>query len=348
MENKPVNPVENAAETSAAEIVPAAAEAAPKKKRKLWLIPVCLIAVLLAAGGGLYAVFAGAVSDAEQQFASGNYAAARSFYEEMDFLPDSAAKVQECDYNIAKNFMRNSLYAEARESFLSMGDYLDCAELADECLYLSAEQLIADKDYTEAIEIYTQLGDYKDSAELKVKYGMDQVIQLYRDGKFEECMALAEQHYDLHEHAVLYYNLALLGTLRETGTDLDTLRQLGDAILPYQYKVTDASKALVHPQFHILRFIDAIWRSTDGDYLVFDSEEQVLYYELSWYTPEGEPWYASDDERLYFFTDAADEFWFSVDRFSDSSVLTAPWTMYVMDNEDHVHVFYNENFDPEA
>lgn len=344
MENKPANTVETAAGDTAV----AAAAAKPRKKSKLWLIPVGLIAVLLIAGGGLYAAFTGSVSDAEQQLAAGNYAAARSFYEEMDFLPDSAEKIQECDYNIAKNIMRNGSYAEAREIFLSFGDYLDSADLADECLYLTAGQLSKDKDYAEAIEIYTQLGDYKDSAELKVKYGMDQVIKLYRDGKFEECMALAEQHYDLHEHADLYYNLALLGTLRETGTDLDTLRLLANAVSEYKYKVTDATKALEHPQFHILRFIDAEWESTDGDCLFFDTEEQTLFYDVSWSTPDGDPWYASDDERLYFFTDAADEFWFSIDRFSDYSAISPPWTMYVMDNEDHVHVFTNVNYDPEA
>ncbi|MBE6760536.1 MAG: hypothetical protein E7554_10740 [Ruminococcaceae bacterium] len=356
---------------------PTPAPEQPKKKRKLWLIPVCIIGVLLLAAGGIFGFFAMKAGNADELFEAGKYMEARAAYEPLSFLSSYADKVKECDYRMAEMTLEAGNYLVARDQFLELGSYSNSAEMAKECLYRLANKQLEDGDHISAAENFDDLGSYKDSKELytecfylnaceleaareyedaievfellegykdsdsrRVRCAMNLASELYRSDKFEECAKLAEEYAELHPHAALYRILAELGHLREQGAEMERLRAIMDIIAKYTNENPDAKEAMEDPEFFVLRFFGADWEADNGDSLDADLEELTIYYDVSWYTPDGAPWYACDENYLFFFTDKNDEFWFAVTGF-DSYDTLHPAEMYVTDNEDKEYVFHN-------
>ena len=123
------------------------------KKKKLWLIPVCL--VLLAAVAAIAAYFA--TEDSRQ------YEAAQALY-------DQAA------------------YVEAAQAYEALGSYQDAPQRAKRAWYLQANILREEGNYPQALEIYTELADYENSAQYVSECSYQLGLAAQKAGELDEAI----------------------------------------------------------------------------------------------------------------------------------------------------------------
>ncbi len=91
---------------------------------------------------------------------SGSYNEAKSELEASSDYEDAAEKIQECDYNIALNFLAENDYLNAAESFKASGDYSD----ADGQIIQIGQQLVNDGNYTDAVTVFGYSKNWKSNS----------------------------------------------------------------------------------------------------------------------------------------------------------------------------------------
>ena len=102
------------------------------------------------------------------------------------------AKLQEKNYNDAKQLMSDKKYQQSAEAFALLEDYEDSEELAIESEYLYAKQLEESEKYEEAKLIFEKLGTYEDSMARHSSCVYNIALITLENGSYDEAKAIFE------------------------------------------------------------------------------------------------------------------------------------------------------------
>lgn len=116
---------------------------------------------------------------------SGDWAGARDIFSALGSYKDAAAKVTECDYQIAGGYMADGKYDDAVKLYESLGGYLDSADLITKCNYQKAEALLKSGAYDDAIAVFESLGSYQDSADKITECKYQKALGLLDEADYE-------------------------------------------------------------------------------------------------------------------------------------------------------------------
>ena len=123
---------------------------------------------------------------------SGDWAGARDIFSALGSYKDAAAKVTECDYQIAGGYMADGKYDDAVKLYESLGGYLDSADLITKCNYQKAEALLKSGAYDDAIAVFESLGSYQDSADKITECKYQKADGMMQSGAFDDAIAVFE------------------------------------------------------------------------------------------------------------------------------------------------------------
>lgn len=172
-------------------------DAAPKRK-PIRLLPIALLAVLIAAAillgvPGLAARRGGeaaqagdyVLAEAEYRSAAGHGLFNRLFHaEEKALALHPAACYQQGEAALAEG-----RFAEALAFFTEAGDYRDAAARIPEVQYLQGEKALEEGLYEEALEAFTAAGSYEDAAERIPEISLRAGQALLAEGRFRDAAA---------------------------------------------------------------------------------------------------------------------------------------------------------------
>ena len=155
-------------------------------KLRQWTAVILSLAMMLLLAGCSAGDYKKALSLAESE----DWPAAREFFAALGDYKDSAEKVKECDYGIARNEMAAERYDEAIEILERLGAYEDAEALLEESRYGKAKLLFEDGDWDAAAELFETLGDYKDSSDQYRECRYQKALSLFEDGAHADATAI--------------------------------------------------------------------------------------------------------------------------------------------------------------
>lgn len=320
---------------------------APKKERKpikpaVWIS--CVVgAVLIIAAAITVPVFS-KYSSAKKAMEQGNYSKARASFTELGSFKDSAALSLECDYLKAEELFSQEKYKEAAELFgiLASGYYRDSVDREVEAYYCYGAALQDAESYREACDVFASI-DYKDSDAREYECFMADVTQHYHYGDFDYVTTALEATHDSDDTAQLYYCLATLNKLKSNYGGLpfafDVLRPIYEEISAHAEDNEDAADACGDPVFFIMRMFCGNWKC--GGYRINAQEKKdsiMINFRLPGKDPRGHSWGAlidGDDLVIY---DGKNNWWFTINGFSEQSEIGAG-SMYVTCNNGESYTF---------
>ena len=167
-----------------------------RKKRKWWLIPVCLVLALAIAAGGAYLFTADLrqYTQALELLDAGQYTEAQALFEDLGDYKDAAHQVSACRYAQAGELVTDKQYAEALAIYEALGDFEYSPRKVQECSYNLAEAALEAGDLDTAIDYFTKAtDDYRDAKVQRLDATYQRGHDLYMKGQYEQ----AQTYFDL-------------------------------------------------------------------------------------------------------------------------------------------------------
>ena len=176
----------------------------PKKKRRLWWIPVCLAAALVTVAVAWFLTadkrtYEEALVLQEQ----GAYLEAAAIYEQLEDYEDAPYRAAASRYAYAEDLRRQRNFADALAVYETLGDHAQSSERVRECCYKLGEAAREAGELDSAIDYFTRAGDdYLDAKDLRLQSVYDRGHELFFARKEEEAQAYFDR---LLEEAPEYY-----------------------------------------------------------------------------------------------------------------------------------------------
>lgn len=135
-----------------------------------------------------------------------NYTEAKSILYELDGYKDSNTLINECDYNIAQDYIKNESYEAAIERLenLAKDNYKDSGEQLNLCVYEIAKLALDNGEYEQALNSFYDLSQkgYKDSDNLYRQTSYELGKKYMENQEFEKAIKCLK-HIDYKDSAEL-------------------------------------------------------------------------------------------------------------------------------------------------